>query len=43
MKTQEEILELFNKAGNGTLPPDFQDWGICDEDGWTIAHQAALR
>lgn len=42
MKTREEILELFSKAENGTLPPDFQDWDICDEDGWTIAHQAAF-
>jgi len=41
MKTQDEILELFNKAKDGTLPSDFQDWSLCDEDGWTIAHTAA--
>lgn len=43
MKTREEILELFSKAENGTLSEDFQEWNLCDEQGWTIAHQAAYH
>jgi ATP-dependent Lon protease len=27
-------------AREGTLPPDFDQWSLADEDGWTVAHEA---
>ena len=34
--------DLFKMAVNGTLSKDFNRWDICNEDGWTVAHEAAL-
>jgi hypothetical protein len=28
-------------AREGRLPPDFKNWKIADEDGYTVAHTAA--
>ena len=33
-----ELLEMIIK---NTLPEDFDQWDICDENGWTIAHTCA--
>ena len=33
--------ELFDAAKDGSLPDDFSQWNICDESGWSIAHEAA--
>ena len=32
----------FFAARFGMLPDDFNEWGMADESGWTIAHEAAL-
>ena len=43
MINQNKILlyELFKQAKNGTLCDRFSEWELCDEKGWTIAHEAA--
>ena len=35
------LRELFNQARDGTLPPDFDQWDIANNHGWTVAHEAA--
>ena len=35
------LRELFNQARDGTLPPDFDQWDLADEQGWSVAHEAA--
>jgi hypothetical protein len=34
--------DYFRLAREGTLPPDFKDWALADERGWTVAHHAAM-
>ena len=36
-----ELKKLFEQAQEGTLPPDFDQWGLSDEAGRTVAHVAA--
>ena len=38
-----ELQKLFTQAHTGTLPPDFEEWGIANDYGWTVAHEAAYR
>ena len=44
----EELLQLsavrnlINKATNGILPEGFNQWSLCDENGWTVAHSAGI-
>jgi hypothetical protein len=39
------VSKEYNKyvefAKHGTLPADFDQWGLTDENGWTVAHTAA--
>ena len=37
-----ELEKLFEQAREGTLPSDFDQWGIMNNEGWTVAH-AAVR
>ena len=39
--TSTDIEELLEMAVDGTLPEDFKEWGIRDEDGWSIGDEAA--
>lgn len=36
-----ELKKLFKQAVEGKLPPDFDQWGISDDAGLTVAHVAA--
>jgi hypothetical protein len=36
--TLEKYIEM---AKQGTLPPDFDQWELAGENGWTVAHSAA--
>ena len=38
-----ELDTLIKQARDGTLPPDFDQWGIAKADGWTVAHEAAYH
>jgi hypothetical protein len=38
-----DIGELFDKAREGTLPKGFVQWGWANENGKTVAHEAAKR
>ena len=40
---KNEFDELFDQAREGTLPPDFEEWGIANEHGRTVAHEAAAK
>ena len=40
MGLYEGYLEM---AREGTLPEGFYLWGLDNEDGWTVAHEAAGR
>lgn len=33
-----DIKILFQQAIKGTLPSDFSQWSLCDNDGTTVAH-----
>ena len=35
------LRELFKQARDGTLPTDFDRWDLADEQGWSVAHEAA--
>ena len=43
----EELLQLsmvrnlINRASTGTLPWNFDQWDLADENGWSVAHEAA--
>ena len=37
----DELDKLFEQAQEGTLPPDFDEWGIANDYGRTVAHVAA--
>jgi hypothetical protein len=37
------VEEIFRAAREGSLPPDFHDWGIMDENGDTVADWALAR
>ncbi len=37
----QPLCELFKQAREGTLQPEFDQWGISDEEGWSVAHVAA--
>jgi len=36
------IENLFRKAKNGKLPPDFDQWHLADKDGRTVAQAAYI-
>lgn len=36
------ISANFFAARFGLLPDDFNEWGMADSSGWTVAHEAAL-
>lgn len=40
--TNAETSKEFFAARFGLLKDDFQRWGLADETGWTVAHEAAL-
>ena len=39
----DKLKKLFEQAVEGKLPPDFDQWGIMDNEGWTVAHSAAFH
>jgi hypothetical protein len=42
IENPEQYYDYFAElAYKGLLPEGFSNWGLCDEDGWTIAHMAA--
>ena len=36
-----ELNKLFEQAREGALPPDFDQWGLTDDWGISVAHVAA--
>jgi ankyrin repeat protein len=38
---KQNLKRLFDAARKGTLPPDFTGWALADNDGRTVAHEAA--
>ena len=35
------LQKLFKQAREGTLHPDFDEWALSNESGWSVAHVAA--
>ena len=33
--------DYFKLAREGGLPADFDEWGLANNRGWTVAHEAA--
>jgi hypothetical protein len=40
---EKSAREYAKLARSGDLPADFDQWGLADENGWTVAHTAALH
>ncbi len=36
------LEDLFRTAGDDTFPKSFDQWELADENGWTVAHIAAV-
>ena len=36
-----ELDKLFEQAREGMLPPEFDQWDLSNESGWSVAHVAA--
>jgi hypothetical protein len=43
LKEADQYAKYEVPAKDGLLPSDFMGWGIRDEYGWTIAHEAAMH
>lgn len=41
LSPEVDIDELFEQAGEGTLPSGCNSWKLADTCGWTVAHEAA--
>lgn len=38
-----KFQQAFEWVKRNAIPDDFQDWALKDENGWTVAHEAAIR
>lgn len=38
-----ETTKLFQQAKKGLLPEDFNQWGLVNDRGWSIAYTAAIN